>query len=74
MAIIGDGGAILTHGWFPDDGLVPNEVEVFTHGWWGVAATTGSKPNIITFLAKSAETYTFDGKSAETYTFTVGEG
>lgn len=83
---IGDGGAVLTHGWFPNDGSEPDAAEVFTHGWWRVVETIiiTSAPNIITFMANSAQTYTFNAKSAETYTkeaksaqtytFTVDEG
>ncbi len=83
---IGDGGSVLTHGWFPDDGSEPDAAEVFTHGWWRVVEVViiTSAPNIITFVAnsareyifkaKSARVYTFEAKSAKTYTFPVDEG
>ena len=83
---IGDGGSVLTHGWFPEDGLVPGPAEVFTHGWYrGVEIVIiTSAPNIITFVANSAREYTFvansareytfEAKSAKTYIFPVDEG
>ena len=66
---IGDGGSVLTHGWFPDDGQTPDAAEVLTHGWWRVVETVviTSAPNIITFTANSAQDYFFDAKSAKTY-------
>ena len=82
----GDFSAVLTHGWFPEDGLVSGPAEVFTHGWYrGVEVVIiTSAPNIITFVANSAETYTFIAKSkrvytkeahsAQDYTFIVDEG
>ncbi|KKK72478.1 hypothetical protein LCGC14_2903460 [marine sediment metagenome] len=83
---VGDYSAILTHGWFPEDGLVPGPVEVFIHGWYrGVEVVIiTSAPNIITFvansargytfIANSAREYTFEAKSAKTYIFPVDEG
>ena len=83
---VGDYSAVFTHGWFPEDGLVPGPAEVFTHGWWRVVEVViiTSAPNIITFVAnsareyifkaKSARVYTFEAKSAKTYTFPVDEG
>ena len=68
---VGDYSAILTHGWFPEDGLVPGPVEVFIHGWYrGVEVVViTSAPNIITFVAKSAQDYFFNAKSAQDYFF-----
>lgn len=83
---VADFSAVLTHGWFPDDGLVPGPAEAFLHGWYrGVEVVIiTSAPNIITFVANSAQTYTFvansaktytkEAKSAKTYTFIVDEG
>ncbi len=83
---IGDGGSVLTHGWFPDDGSEPDAAEVFTHGWWRVVEVViiTSAPNIITFIANSAQdyffqanskkTYTKDAKSAKIFTHIVDEG
>ena len=83
---VADFKSIATHGWFPTDGNVPGPAEVFTHGWYrGVEVVIiTSAPNIITFAANSAQTYTFiakskrvytkEAKSAKTYTFIVDEG
>ena len=70
---IGDGGSVLTHGWFPDDGSEPDAAEVFTHGWWRVVEVViiTSAPNIITFAANSAKTLSFTAVSSKTLTFEV---
>ena len=83
---VADFKSIATHGWFPTDGNVPGPAEVFTHGWYrGVEVVIiTSAPNIITFIANSAQdyffqanskkTYTKDAKSAKIFTHIVDEG
>ena len=68
---VGDYSAILTHGWFPEDGLVPGPAEVFTHGWFRVVVVITSAPNIITFDANSAKTLSFASNSLKVCTFTA---
>ena len=70
---VGDFSAIMTHGWFPEDGLVPGPAEIFTHGWYrGVEVVIiTSAPNIITFDANSAKTLSLTAVSSKTCTFTA---
>ena len=70
---VGDYSAVFTHGWFPEDGLVPGPAEVFTHGWFRVVVIITSAPNIITFTANSGKTLVFTANSGKTLVFTVKE-